>query len=279
MSPRTILVCLTTLDEAETLMKLAVPLARKHNAHLVGLHTMEALNVYPGIAMHIPAPAFENFNKSQAKQAEAIKEVFDKYIKNEDFPNEWRLLPAESTSATDRMVESSRVADLVIMSHEDKATERYDQRNARMNVIRDSGRPVIVVPLGYEGPTVGENILLGWSDTREAARAAHDLLALADEGAAVYVLHVGISQQEDLAETDTIELANMLARHGLKVSLEQCNGAAKDVAEMLNKSASEKGADLIVVGAFGHSKAYDVIVGGATYALLSEAKLPVMFST
>jgi nucleotide-binding universal stress UspA family protein len=260
-------------------MKLAVPLARKHNAHLVGLHTLEALNVYPGIAMHIPAPAFETFNKSQAKEAEAIKGVFDKYTKNEDFPNEWRLLQAESTSATDRMIESSRVADLVIMSHEDKEAERYDQLNARINVIRDSGRPVIVVPIGYEGPTVGENILLGWSNTREAARAAHDLLTLADEGSKVCVLHVGKSQQDELAESDTIELANMFARHGLKVSIEHRDGSAKNVAEMINKSAFERGADLIVVGAFGHSKAYDVVVGAATYALLSDAKLPVMFST
>lgn len=279
MSLRTILLCLTTPVHAETLMKLAVPLARKHNAHLVGLHTLEALNVYPGIAMHIPAPAFETFNKSQAKEAEAIKGVFDKYTKNEDFPNEWRLLQAESTSATDRMIESSRVADLVIMSHEDKEAERYDQLNARINVIRDSGRPVIVVPIGYEGPTVGENILLGWSNTREAARAAHDLLTLADEGSKVCVLHVGKSQQDELAESDTIELANMFARHGLKVSIEHRDGSAKNVAEMINKSAFEKGVDLIVVGAFGHSKAYDVVVGAATYALLSDAKLPVMFST
>jgi len=278
MSLQTILVCLTTQDHAETLMKLAVPLARKLNAHLVGLHTLEALNVYPSIAMHIPAPVFDTFNKSQAREAEAIRGIFNKYTKNEDFPNEWRLLQAESTSATDRMVESSRVADLVIMSDEDKETERYDQRNARMDVIRDSGRPVIVVPLGYEGPTVGENILLGWSDTREAARAAHDLLTLADEGARVCVLHVGRSQKDELAESDTIELANMFARHGLKVSLEHRDGMAKDVAEMIKKSAFEKGSDLIVVGAFGHSKAYDVVVGTATYALLSDAKLPVMFS-
>ena len=279
MSLRTILLCLTTPVHAETLMKLAVPLARKHNAHLVGLHTLEALNVYPGIAMHIPAPAFKTFNKSQAKEAKAIKGVFDKYTKNEDFPNEWRLLQAESTSATDRMIESSRVADLVIMSHEDKEAERYDQLNARINVIRDSGRPVIVVPIGYEGPTVGENILLGWSNTREAARAAHDLLTLADEGSKVCVLHVGKSEQDELAESDTIQLANMFARHGLKVSIEHRDGSAKNVAEMINKSAFEKGVDLIVVGAFGHSKAYDVVVGAATYALLSDAKLPVMFST
>lgn len=279
MSLGTILVCLTTRHHAETLMKLAVPLARKHNAHLVGLHTLEALVVYPGIAMHISAPTFDSFNKSQEEEAEAIRDIFDAYTKNEDFPSEWRLLNAQSTVATDRMVECARTVDLVIMSNKDVENERYDQRNARITVIRDSGRPVIVVPQGYEGPTVGENILLGWSNTREASRASHDLLTVIDEGASICILQVGVAQQEGLASSDSIELANMYARHGLKVSLEQRDGTTKSVAEIVNQTAFEKGADLIVVGAFGHSKAYDLVFGAATYDLLEGAHCPVMFST
>jgi nucleotide-binding universal stress UspA family protein len=279
MSLGTILVCLTTQHHAETLMKLAVPLARKHNAHLIGLHTLEALVVYPGIAMHIPVPIFESFNKSQAEEAEVIRGIFDTHTKNEDFPSEWRLLNAQSTLATDRMVESARTVDLVIMSNKDDENERYDQRNARITVIRDSGRPVIVVPRGYEGQTVGESILLSWCNTREAARASHDLLTVVDEGAAVYILQVGEAQQEAPASSNMIELASNYARHGLKVSLEQRDGAAKSVAEIVNQTAFEKGADLIDVGAFGHSKAYDFVFGAATYDLLDEAQCPVMFST
>lgn len=278
MSLGTILICLTTREHAETLMKLAVPLARKHNAHLVGLHTLEALTIYPGIAMHIPAPAFPSFNKSQAEEAEAIRDIFDTYTKNEDFPSEWRLLKAQSTLATDRMVESARTVDLVIMSQKDSEAERYDQHNARITVIRDSGRPVIIVPLGYEGPTVGENILLGWSNTREAARASHDLLTVIDDGAALCILQVGAAQPVTLETSDTIELANMYARHGLKVSLEQRDGTTKGVADVINQTAFQKGADLIVVGAFGHSKAYDFVVGATTYDLFDGAKCPVMFS-
>ena len=85
MGPKTILVCLTTPEHAETLLKAAVPLARKHGAHLIGLHTVEALLVYPGIAMHIPEPAFADFNISQKKEADAIKAVFTKHTENEDF--------------------------------------------------------------------------------------------------------------------------------------------------------------------------------------------------
>ena len=96
MGPKTIQVCLTTPDHAATLMKVAVPLARKHGAHLIGLHTIEALLVYPGIAMHIPEPAFAAFNKSQKEDAKAIRDIFDHHTTNEDFVSEFRLINAEA---------------------------------------------------------------------------------------------------------------------------------------------------------------------------------------
>ena len=82
MRLKTLLVCLTTVEHAETLMKLAVPLARKHDAHLVALHTIEALLVYPGIAMHVPDSVFTSFNDSQKKESAKIKAVFTRYTEN-----------------------------------------------------------------------------------------------------------------------------------------------------------------------------------------------------
>ena len=278
MRPKTILVCLTTLDHADTLMKLAVPLARKHDAHLVGLHTLEAVLVYPSIAMHIPGPAFASFNESQNAQAKKIKAVFNRYTKNETFQSEYRLVRAEATSATERMVESARAADLVIMAHEDKDVDRYDQRHAQVEVIRNSGRPVIIIPLGYEGPEIGANIVVGWSDTREAARAAHDVLPLAEVGAQVTVLRVGHAPKDPLQDSDGIDVVETMSRHGLNSTLEYREPSSDGVAGVLNRVAFEKGADLIVTGAFGHSKVYDLVIGSTTYALLKDAQLPVLYS-
>ncbi|MCV3271489.1 universal stress protein [Roseobacter sinensis] len=278
MRLKTLLVCLTTPAHAETLMKVAVPLARKHGAHLTALHTIEALVVYPGIAMHIPDVAFEAFNESQRKEAADIKAVFGKHTENEDFPSAFRLVRTEAVSAAERMIESARAADLVIMSHEDRAVDRYDQRNAQAQVIRDSGRPVIVVPLDYDGPEIGRNILVGWSDTREAARASHDLLSIADSGAAITVLRVGEPPKDALTDSDGLDVVEMYARHGLKATLTHQPLRGSSIAETLNSVAFEKGADLIVTGAFGHSKAYDFVIGATTHALLRDAKLPVLFS-
>ena len=277
MPLKTLLVCLTTLDQAETLMRVAVPLARRNNAHLVGLHTLEALWIYPGVAVHIPEAVHTAFSDAQRDVAEKIKAVFTEHTRIEDFPSEFRLLRTEGPSAGARMVESSRAADLVIMAREDRETDRPDQRNAQVQVIRDSGRPVIVVPTGYDGPEIGNNIVLGWSDTRESARAAHDLLLVSNEGADVTVLRVG-STEVTLADSDAIDVSGVLSRHGLHPTLEMRPPSGGSIADVLNKVAFEKGADLIVTGALGHSRAYDFVIGATTHNLLLDAKLPVLFS-
>jgi nucleotide-binding universal stress UspA family protein len=278
MRPKTILVCLTTPDHTDALLRVAVPLARKYRAHLIGLHTIEALSVYPGIAMHVPGPAFEQFNESQQREAEAIRAIFDARLAPELVPCEFRLLRAEAMSAGTRMVESARAADLVIMAQEDGAVDRPDQHHVQERVIRESGRPVIVVPPDHDGAEIGDSFLIGWSDTREAARAAHDMLALANDGAAVTVLRVGRSAGDALHDSRGIDLVETLARHGLNPSLAQRDLNGASVADVLEQAAFEIGAGLIVTGAFGHSKVYDFVIGATSHALLRGAKLPVLFS-
>ncbi|MEM6577189.1 MAG: universal stress protein [Pseudomonadota bacterium] len=278
MHLKTLLVCLTTPDHAETLLKVAVPLARRHNAHLIGLHTLEALEVYPGIAMHVSAQAFGAFNASQKEQAESIRAAFDAATRNEDFVCEYRLLKAQSKTAADRLVESARAADLVIMSQADKATDRFDQHGAQRAVIQQSGRPVIVVPLGYEGPEIGRRCVLGWSETREAARAAHDLVGVADEGADIIVLRVRKGRADEMRDADMIDLSATLARHGFNVDLRHIDRAGQSISDILMDCAFEAGADMMATGAFGHSTAYDFVLGATSQSLLRNARLPVLFS-
>lgn len=278
MSLKTLLVCLTTEEHAETLVKFAAGLARKSDAYLIGLHTIESLLIYPDIAMHVPEPAFAAFNESQREASNAIEAIFRKHTDDEDFSSEWRLLRAETASAADQMVECARAADLVIMAREDKDNDRMDQGNTPTKVIRYSGRPVIVVPPGYEGPVPGTNIVLGWIDTREATRAAHDLVGMADDGAAIQIVQVGERIGNTLQDSDAIDLAQMFDRHGFKAELRTVAKGEKDIADVLNQHAFDLGADMIVAGAFSHGWAYHMVVGAATPDLLQQAQLPVMFS-
>lgn len=279
MSVKTILVCLTTPTAAETLMVCATALARRHGAHLIGLHTMQAIMVYPDIAMHLPGPGFATFNEGQKKQAEDIKAIFDRFTAAEDFVAEWRLEKAESANAADNILDSARSADLVILSQANPKTDRPDHVDIQHDIIRDAGRPVLVVPCATKVETLGETILMGWSSTRESARAAHDAISLAVPGASTYLLTVATGSRLDRStEASASDMAACLDRHGLQATLIERKLNDDTVAAILMREAFERGADMIVAGAFGHSRLYDFVIGAVTDELLEKMKVPVLFS-
>ena len=278
MAIKTLLACLTNKENAEAVMKCAVPLARAHGAHLVGLHTSETLLVYPSVAMHVPDMAFASFNESQNEEATVVEAIFRKHIDNEDFPSAWRHVKADVLTAAECMIESAHAADLVMMSNESNAHERSNQERAHVRVVRECGRPVIVVPPEFDGPPIGNSFVLGWSNTREAARAAHDLVAVAGEDCEISVVRVDGGGGDELADSQTVDLAEMFDRHGIRAQIFHKSRGGQNIASVLLKHAFEQGADLVAAGAFGHSRAYDFVIGAVTHSLLREAKLPVLFS-
>lgn len=277
MALKTLLVCLTDLESADAVMACAVPLARAHNAHLVGLHALEALIVYPGVAVHLPPEAYTAISKVRREEAEAIKAIFDRHTRAEDIAAEWRLLHAGTSMGADRIIECAQAADLIIMPNATTMEDQSDRTQAR--VIRESGRPVIIVPPGFKGESVGKRLVFGWSNTREATRAAHDLLGVAQPGSELTILRVANAAGDELEDVSLVELAKTYDRHGLRVQMAHCDVDKEGIAGTLLKHAFEEGADLIVTGAFGHSRAYDFVIGAVTYGLLRDAEIPVLFST
>lgn len=278
MTLRTILVCLTSTHSAEQLLKSAAVLARRDNAHVIGLYVTESLVVYPGIAMHIPEVSYQSFVASQQAHAKEVKAIFDAQAKAENFPCEWRKVSSDSGFLADSIVANARSVDLVVMAQEDDGEDRPQINNLQERVIKECGRPVLVIPRDMTPDKMGEKILLGWSDTREATRAVHDLLGVAKADAAIRVLRIGNAPSNTLADHGANEMAVALARHGAKVEVVHRDKDGDKVADVLNHEAFEMGADMIATGAFGHSRAYDFVIGAATRSLLRDAKLPVLFS-
>ena len=279
MSPRTILAALTTPAAARRILPVATALARRTGAHLIGYHTIEAIAVYPGIAMHITEADLAGFTASQEEQAEEIRKIFESATRAEDFAAEWRLENAQSLSAADRIVQSARAADLVVMSQQKSGEDRPDQRNIQERVIRESGRPVLVVPYAGSFGETGQKVMIGWSPTREAARAAHDAISLiAPGGEALLVTARHASDQRRLAHHTAAEMALCLDRHGIRTTVIDRTDDGITPGDVLLNEAFETGCDLIVVGAFGHSMVYDLVIGATTTHLLDHMTAPVLFS-
>jgi nucleotide-binding universal stress UspA family protein len=143
-----------------------------------------------------------------------------------------------------------------------------------------AGRPLLLIPYAGEFATVGRNVLVGWTRTRESTRAVHDALPVIALSAMVTVLTVENRRgAPDVRILPTADIAEHLARHGLAVS------AARTVvsdgltpADALLDYASDVGADMLVVGGYGHSRTREMILGGVTRDLLRHMTIPVLMS-
>lgn len=142
-----------------------------------------------------------------------------------------------------------------------------------------SGRPVLVAPEKWTPGPVGRNIVIGWDESREAARAMHDALLLAEDGAEITIVTVDAKRgSPDHGDVPGLDVAAHLSRHGHKVSLRNEGGLGKPVHEVITQVATDLGADMIALGGYRHSRLQQALFGGVTRSLLKEPKIPLLLS-
>ncbi|MGH7188989.1 MAG: universal stress protein [Acetobacteraceae bacterium] len=185
----------------------------------------------------------------------------------------------------------ARTADLVVLGQpEPEQAKASAHRNMVEDVLMTSGRPVLMIPFAGEFTTIGRNVLIGWVEGPEAARAAHEVLVLATPGAKLTVLTVRRgAAPEDQVELPGAEIARHLARHGFDVEADETVAGASlppsftvrpavSEADALLNYATDRAADLLAVGCYGHSRTREMVLGGVTRDLLSHMTLPVLMS-
>lgn len=275
MRIKTIAVGLLSAQEAEWLIPAACELATRYGAHLIGVRPVEPYMPYVALEVGMGEGSVPMFFEWQETETAAIKERFEHYTGQQNFASEWRAQPVTAVGAEEYLVDSIRAADLVVLGQVDPKAVRRDHSRMQEWAIRQAGRPVLMLPMGRKLGVLGKNVLIGWSNTREATRAAHDALDLMAKAAKVDILRVGHGGgiQEDVCR----DLAAMLDRHGMVPQILQ-REISETVGETLTDVALQQGSDLIVTGAFGHSRLYDFVIGAATRSLLETMKVPVLFS-
>jgi nucleotide-binding universal stress UspA family protein len=142
-----------------------------------------------------------------------------------------------------------------------------------------SGRPVLIVPYAGHFDNVGWRVLIVWNAAREAARAVSDSMPLLTSAELVTVLtidpHEGPHGHSEIPGAD---IALHLARHGVKTEIERMISAGLPVRDALLLRAADLGADLIVMGAYGHSRVRELLLDGATRSVLRSVTVPVLMS-
>jgi nucleotide-binding universal stress UspA family protein len=207
-----------------------------------------------------------------SEEAGAPDGKFMRMLADEGLAGEWRTVTGSIEAGLTHL---ACAADLVILGQPDPQRLLVDLA-APEDVILACGRPVLVVPYDAELDHVGERVLAAWNGGREATRAVHGALPLLGRSNATMVVLIDAPTEQE------VELGRgmvrHLVRHGIDAKLDLGKSGGLPVADVIVARAADHDSDLIVMGAYGHSRLREMVLGGATRDMLRSMTVPVLMS-
>ncbi|MFV2031121.1 MAG: universal stress protein [Gammaproteobacteria bacterium] len=182
----------------------------------------------------------------------------------------------EQGSLISKLCTYARYADLLVLGQSNPDDPDNMSEALADNLVLEGGVPCLVVPEAEPVESIGERVLVAWNASRESARALRDSLPILMQAERVVLLSAG-SESDDERE-DRISISNYLALNGINAELRVESGNGAPPGETIVSSASAMNADLIVMGAYGHSRLRELVLGGATRHLLHNMPVPIFIS-
>lgn len=273
MSIRTILVQAGSDARAEVRLNVALSLAAKFDAHVTALHVIPTPIIPTGYADFIPAGVIEQeigrLKDVAAEAKQAAMKIADRAGRNV----EWRESGGPQIS---NLIEQGYYSDLVVVDQKGPMDEGLPGTMVLAAPLAlGVGRPVFCVPYVGNFPSLGKRVMIAWNGSREATRAAHDALPFLKKAEQVIVFSVNPASRTHYPGAD---MATHLARHGVKVEAKHTVARDVGVGDALLGALSDFGTDLLVMGAYGHSRMRELAFGGATRSILETMTVPVLLS-
>ena len=286
MGFKDILVALDSAPAARGRIELAAALAERFGAHLIGLHAALPVEAprrrgyFDYFDHSLLDPLYREYREKMQADAEQARALFEETASRHGVSAEWRTAsgyPSEITALNGRYV------DLIVLGQldpDDPQTMLFQPLPEE--VALGVGRPILVVPYAGSWKEIGRRVLVGWDASREATRAINDAMPLLAGAQAVTILSVdpagGPAAPLSHGEVPGADIALHLARHGVKAMTEATVSAGIGAGNALLSRASDLEADLLVMGAYGHSRVRELLLGGATRTVLESMTLPVLMA-
>ena len=274
MSYKSITVCLDNSAASSRLLDFAITLTAQHDAHLTGLHMTYAPIIFSD-PYAVWEPMMMEWEESAQTKQEHVRKTFiaasDKASVNSDFS-------AYRSTDLHAVIAHARASDLTIVAQRNLGDSDGDMRNNfPISFVLKLGRPVLFFPCTGEVSTTFKTIVIAWDGGREATRAMADAMPFLKLAKQVKVLSISerIDEDHDLPDVD---IAAYLSKHNVKVEIERNENVQIAPAEWLLQRAENCGADLLVMGAYGHNRLTELILGGVTRTVMGQMTLPVLMS-
>lgn len=276
MAFKTILVHCDAGKTMASRLRVALELADRFDAHVIGLHVRQRFEapMFTDATMALDV-LYRTFETAVRTDEEAASAAFQSAIGGKHRSSEWRVLDG---LVEDALIGQARYADLVVVSQADPDSQPgATPIDLAEKVALASERPLLVVPHIGAAKQVGKKVLVCWNERREASRAATAALPLLAGADSVTLLIID-PQTGDAAGSAApgVDAAAWLSRHGAKVTVQRDTAADSDVGNVILSRAADQDADLIVMGIYGHSRVREMVLGGASRTLLSSMTVPLL---
>jgi nucleotide-binding universal stress UspA family protein len=280
MAYKTVLVHCNDKARLSRVLDHAAEVAGAFQAHLIGLSVTPPAVIVPAGMPGAPETVVVDEHCRVYRQGNPeMKAAFEAAGRARSLPAEWREVDAGARNVADVAIEHAHAADLVVAAQTDRTWAGSGHLDVADQLVMESGRPVLIVPNEGKRRELGRKILLAWNARREAARAAFDALPLLERAAEVKCIWINPQSEETAArDVPAADICEALARHGVKCEATEAVRPYSNVGRTLLASAEDFGADLLVMGCYGHSRLREFVLGGASEHVLKNMTIPVLMS-
>lgn len=274
MAIKDVLVHVGDKADAGPVVDAALALSAQCDAHLVGLGIHLPLYL-PGYAtLRVPQSILEIIEKREKLRVAEARELFESKARKfgREGRSEWRADRGMPNSA---IATHGRYSDLIVVSQHNPAAEVRQLDDLAEALLFSAGRPILVIPYIGAAQSIGKRVLVAWNASREAARAVADAMPILEAADSVEVFVV---DETGSGETPGADIATHLAHHGVHVDVYHAEPGTLSVGDHVLNRAADTGADLVVMGGYGHSRLRESVLGGATRHILQHMTVPVLMS-
>lgn len=258
-------------------LAVAIDLARTYEAHLTGLYVAVDPVLPGGVQGEVPVQFLAALEEQTEERARAVMAQFAEAMTKNGLPADGRTARGPATQIPEIVGLHARYADLAVLGQSEPDQNGDIGSHLPENVILASGRPALVVPYIGAGKRLGQRVLVAWDAGRESARAVNDALPFLKRADKVAVLVIN-SQNGDHGPEPGADIALHLARHGVRAEAQHLTAGDLSVANALLSRLVDLDIDLLVMGAYGHSRLREWILGGVTHEVFRQMTVPVLMS-
>lgn len=278
MSYQSMLVHVDDGERVVVRLGAAARLARSFDAELIGAYVVPTSPLAPSVSAVLPdSIVTERMREMGEAQASAEALFRAAAARARVGAAEWR---APAGDPVETLVEHARCTDLVIIGQRDPDDADADFAGSVANaLVLQSGRPVLALPYAGTPNAIGTTALVTWNGSRESARAVADAMPLLARAERVFLLTVEVKAEESTSPAPAEQrVLAWLRFHGVDATPRHYGMPDIDIAELILSQAADLAADLIVMGAYSHSRLQEFVLGGVTRRVLDSMTVPVLMS-